>query len=305
MPNIFISYRRADSAASARDLNARLKNAFSDDEVFFDIHTIARGENFVDVVKKAVSASQVLLAVIGPKWADIKNKRGVWRLGQPEDLVRVEIVTALKCNIRVIPVLVDGASMPEPEALPPELSVVANLVAQEITHTRVDYDVGELIAAIGGEAAAPAAADPADDFWGTLASSLASKLGERLANVGARQPPPALPFGRGMAPAPPFVPPALPDLSGEWRATRTGTRHLMQQRGTEILDQTLNPFGMVTGEARGRLVGNQLFLAYQVAGPLGVVRGELRALVSPDGRLIQGSGFDSMMGSFPVELQRV
>jgi hypothetical protein len=276
--------------------------------VFFDIHTIAHGENFVDVVKKAVSASEVLVAVIGTKWAEIKDKHGVWRLGQPEDLVRLEIVTALKRNIRVIPVLVDGASMPKAEALPPELSVVAHLVAQEVTHTRVDYDVGQLIAAIGGEAAAPATADPADDFWGQLASSFASKLGERLANVGARQPPqppPALPFGRGVAPAPPFIAPALPDLTGEWRATRTGTRHLMQQRGTEILDQTLNPFGMVTGEARGRLVGNQLFLAYQVAGPPGVVRGELRALVSPDGRLIQGQGFDSMMGSFPVELQRV
>lgn len=53
---------------------------------------------------------------------------------------------------------------------------------------------------------------------------------------------------------------------------------------------------MVTGEARGRLVGNQFFLAYQVAGPPGVLRGEPRALVSPDGRLIQGSGFDSIDG---------
>lgn len=67
MPNIFISYRRDDSAASARELNARLKKAFSNDEVFFDIHTIAHGANFVDVVKKAVSASEVLVAVIGTK----------------------------------------------------------------------------------------------------------------------------------------------------------------------------------------------------------------------------------------------
>lgn len=286
MPNIFISYRRDDSAASARELYAHLKRAFSDDEVFFDIRKVRRGEDFADLVKKQVCASQVLLAVIGPKWAEIKDKHGVWRLGNPDDLVRVEIATALKRKIRVIPVRVDGAAMPDAEALPPELSAVATLDAHEITHTRVDYDVGQLITAIGGGAAAPEAADPADAFWGTLASSLASKLGERLANVGARQQPqpaPALPFGLGVAPAQPFALPAMPDLTGEWRATRTGTRHLMQQRGIEILDQTLNAFGMVTGEARGRLVGNQLVLAYQVAGPPGLLRGELRALVSPDG----------------------
>lgn len=309
MPNIFISYRRDDSAASARELYAHLKKAFSADEVFFDIRQVTRGENFVDLVKKQVCASQVLLAVIGPKWAEIKDKHGVWRLGKPDDLVRVEIATALKRRIRVIPVRVDGAAMPDAEALPPELSAVATLDAHEITHTRVDYDVGQLIVAIGGEAAAPAAADPADDFWVTLANSFASKLGERLASAGARQqqqPPPALPFGPAGPAARPLAPPATLDLSGEWRATRNGTRHLMQQRGTEILDQTLNVFGMVMSEARGRLVGNQLFLVYQVAyQPPAVVRGELRALVSPDGRLIQGSGFDPMMGSFPVELQRV
>lgn len=308
MPNIFISYRRDDSAASARELYAHLKKAFSNDEVFFDISNIAAGDNFVAAVQKRVRESEVLLAVIGRQWAEISDKYGRWRLGQPDDLVKVEIATALKHNIRVIPVTVDGAPMPGGDKLPPELAGLAHISAHEISHTRVDFDVGRLIAAIGG-GAAPDAADQADDFWGQLASSFASKLGERLANVGARQQPPpqapALPFVRGMAPAPPFAAPAMPDLSGEWRATRTGTRHLMQQRGTEILDQTLNAFGMVTGEARGRLVGNQLFLAYQVAGPPGVVRGELRALVSPDGQLIQGSGFDSMMGSFPVELQRV
>lgn len=310
MPNIFISYRRDDSAASARELYAHLKKAFSEDEVFFDIRKVARGDNFVDLVKKQVCASQVLLAVIGPKWADIKNKQGVWRLGQPDDLVRVEITTALKRNIRVIPVQVDGAQMPAASALPPELSALSTLDAHEITHTRVDYDVGQLILALGGAAPAPAAADPADDFWGTLASSFASKLGERLANVGSRQPPQhppsALPFGPAAPPTRSIEPPVTSNLNGQWRATRTGALHLMQQRGSEILDQTLNPFGMVVGEARGRLVGNQIFLAYVAPGPAqGGVRGELHALVSPDGRLIQGSGFDSMMGAFSVELQRV
>ncbi len=310
MPKIFISYRRDDSAASARELYAHLKKAFGEGEVFFDIRQVVRGENFVDLVKKQVRASQVLLAVIGPQWADIKNKQGVWRLGQPDDLVRVEIATALQRNIRVIPVRVDGAPMPAAGALPPELSALATLDAHEITHTRVDYDVGQLIIALGGAAPAPAAADPADDFWGTLATSFASKLGERLANVGTRQEPQplpsVLPFAPAARPTRSIAALASPDLSGEWRATRTGARHLMQQRGTEILDQTLDPFGMVVGEARGRLVGNQLFLAYVAAGPApGGVRGELRALVSPDGRLIRGSGIDSMAGAFPVELQRV
>jgi hypothetical protein len=69
-------------------------------------------------------------------------------LENPEDFVRVEIATALKRKIRVIPVLVDGASMPRSSDLPDDLKLLARLNALEVSHNRFNGDFGRLVTAI-------------------------------------------------------------------------------------------------------------------------------------------------------------
>jgi hypothetical protein len=90
----------------------------------------------------------VLIAVIGKHWLLSSDGEGKRRLDNPEDFVRVEIATALKRNIRVIPVLVDGASIPRSSDLPDDLKLLARRNALEFSHSRFNADFGRLVAAI-------------------------------------------------------------------------------------------------------------------------------------------------------------
>jgi hypothetical protein len=91
----------------------------------------------------------VLLAVIGPRWISIQDDAGLRRLDDPTDYIRLELATALgRANVRVIPVLVDGATMPALEALPADLKPLARRNALELTDKRWDYDVSQLVATL-------------------------------------------------------------------------------------------------------------------------------------------------------------
>ncbi len=126
MPRIFISYRRDDSASQAGRLYDRLEGHFGQGQVFMDVDAIKPGLNFVEVVQQAVSVCDGLVAVIGREWLETSNRAGDRRLDDAEDLVRVEIATALERGIPVIPVLVQGAQMPRGTDLPDGLKELAS-----------------------------------------------------------------------------------------------------------------------------------------------------------------------------------
>ncbi len=108
---IFIKYRREDSRGDAGRLFDRLKARFSG-QVFMDVSTIESGVDFGEAIERAVGSCVACVVVIGKHW--LIDETGRRRLDKPEDFVRLEIATALKRNIRVIPVLVSGATMPSP-----------------------------------------------------------------------------------------------------------------------------------------------------------------------------------------------
>jgi hypothetical protein len=110
---IFISYRREDSAAWSGRLSDRLKSRFPSNQIFMDVDTLDPGVDFVEAVEEVVGACDVLIAVIGSRWLTSSDRRGRRRLDIAEDLVRLEIATALKRSIRVVPVLVEGATIME------------------------------------------------------------------------------------------------------------------------------------------------------------------------------------------------
>jgi trehalose/maltose transport system substrate-binding protein len=87
----------------------------------------------------------VLIAVIGKRWLTSSEGEGARRLDNPDDFVRLEIAAALKRNIRVIPVLVDGASMP---LAPDDLKPLVRRNAVEVSHTRFSADSERLIASL-------------------------------------------------------------------------------------------------------------------------------------------------------------
>jgi tetratricopeptide (TPR) repeat protein len=106
------------------------------------------GEDFVEAIETSVGSCDALIAVIGRRWLDSSNEEGNRRLENPDDFVRLEIATALKRGIRVIPVLVDGAVMPRLTLLPTELQPLVRRQAVEVSHTRFGADSERLIDAL-------------------------------------------------------------------------------------------------------------------------------------------------------------
>jgi hypothetical protein len=145
---IFISYRREESRWSARSLHDRLCRHFDPTQIFMDIDAIALGEDFVEAIETTVAKCDVLIAVIGKNWLTSKDDHGNRRLDNPKDFVRIEIETALKRKIRVIPVLVDGALMPGEGDIPGDLKPLVRRNALMITDTSFDGDCQRLAAAI-------------------------------------------------------------------------------------------------------------------------------------------------------------
>jgi LysM repeat protein len=123
--NIFISYRRSDSADIVGRIYDRLIDEFGRNPIFKDVDSIPFGVDFKEYLDKRVGECKVLLAVIGDRWVDANDATGKKRLEDSGDFVRLEIESALERGIPVIPLLVRGAQMPSEEHLPPSLKKLA------------------------------------------------------------------------------------------------------------------------------------------------------------------------------------
>jgi flagellar biosynthesis GTPase FlhF len=148
MRAIFISYRREDAEGQAGRLFDDLTKHFGEKAVFMDVAGIAAGRDFRKAIEEHVTSCGVLLAMIGKSWLDAKNESGQRRLEDPADFVRLETASALKRDIPVVPVLVQGARMPRKEQLPEDIAELAFRNGVELTHARWDSDVEVLIKAL-------------------------------------------------------------------------------------------------------------------------------------------------------------
>jgi hypothetical protein len=146
--SIFISYRRDDAGGEAGRLFDDLTRSFGSDTVFMDVAGIEPGMDFRKAIDDNVAGCGVCLVVIGPHWLDIASQTGGRRLDDPNDFVRLEVASALKRNIAVIPVLVHGATMPPVDRLPEDLTDLAYRNAVELTLARWPSDVALLVNAL-------------------------------------------------------------------------------------------------------------------------------------------------------------
>ena len=145
---IFISYRRDDTEGEAGRLFDDLTREFGANSVFMDVAGIRPGVDFVQAIEQNVADCGVLLAIIGPTWATITGASGQRRLDDPNDFVVLEIASALKREVPVIPVLVHGARMPSQEQLPESLKSFSHRNSVELSHARWPSDVQLLIEAL-------------------------------------------------------------------------------------------------------------------------------------------------------------
>lgn len=142
---IFLSYRREDCAGEAGRLSDRMRHEFGDGCLFMDVDGIRLGVDFVKKLTQEVTSCDVLLAMIGPRWTDLRDERGNRRLDDPSDFVRIEISTALQRDITVIPILLDGTKIPRANLLPDDLKPLAVRHGLDLRNNSFHADLDRLV----------------------------------------------------------------------------------------------------------------------------------------------------------------
>lgn len=149
MNKVFISYRRDDSAAVVGRIYDRLIAHFGRDAVFKDVDSIPYGAKFAEYIRSVLQQCAVQLVVIGPHWLSIAHPNGTRRLDDLADFVRMEIEAALELEIPIIPVLVQGAGMPQAGALPGSLRELPHFNGLPVRYDPdFDGDMRRLIGAV-------------------------------------------------------------------------------------------------------------------------------------------------------------
>lgn len=161
--SIFISYRRSDSQHASIALAESLNSAFADGEVFLDRSSIDGADEWTKSIQNAAAKARMMVLVIGEEWLKAADKHHRRRIDDPKDYVRQEILTALQRNIEVLPLTLDKASVPMPEALDSELALIAGKQALPVRVESWESDLHAVIACIeqktGLKARRPASGD--------------------------------------------------------------------------------------------------------------------------------------------------
>ncbi len=142
----FISYRREQSAWPGRILCGELTKRFGESSVFIDTDSIDAGQQWPHQIENAIRRSSVVFVLIGPGWLDVRNADGDRRLDDPGDWVRLEIEAALAApNVVVVPVLLDGATVPDAKDLPESLRPLAERNAVPLTPDGWGREIDDLV----------------------------------------------------------------------------------------------------------------------------------------------------------------
>ena len=146
MPKIAISYRRADSEAMTGRIFDRLIAHYGKEAIFRDIDDIPPGIDFRVHINQTLLKTHILLAIVGPQWVGMSSDGSADRIQEETDPVRVEVETALRRRVPLIPVLIGSTKMPGSDQLPPGLKDFAFRNAVKVdTGQDFDYHMDRLI----------------------------------------------------------------------------------------------------------------------------------------------------------------
>lgn len=132
-PLIFVNFRRRDTGETGPHIDTALQREFGAHNVFRDQRSIAKGADFREEIERRLRKCDILLAVMGHRWASVTDDAGRRLIDDEEDWVRKEIARALEWKLTVLPVLVDGAALPDKNELPGD---IAELVHHQDVHFR-------------------------------------------------------------------------------------------------------------------------------------------------------------------------
>jgi hypothetical protein len=141
--NIFICYRRDDSAGDAGRLFDRLNERFPG-RVFMDVAGISLATRWAEAIEKSLRDCAVVIVIIGKRWLDA-GPDGTRRIDNADDPIRREVVTAMRLGIALVPLAVSGAAIPDRKLLPAEFASLVDWQAHRIDHDDFDHDASRLV----------------------------------------------------------------------------------------------------------------------------------------------------------------
>ncbi len=137
---VFISYRREDTASEAGRLYDRFGLLLGKKNVFLDVGAIDAGEKFEEKIRAEIARADAILVLIGKRWMLTASGEDKPRLWNEHDHVRAEIRTALQGKALTLPVLVDGAPMPDAALLPDDIADITKRNAPPLRSNSFDGD---------------------------------------------------------------------------------------------------------------------------------------------------------------------
>lgn len=143
---VFVCYRREDSAGHAGRLYDRLNQRFPG-RVFMDVAGLGVGDRWAEVIEQTLGSCEVAVILIGRRWLE-RGPDGTRRIDAPDDPLRAEIITALRLRLKIVPLLVGGAAVPQDEDLPRDVAPIVDWQALRVDDDDFDHDSSRLIQAL-------------------------------------------------------------------------------------------------------------------------------------------------------------
>ncbi|CAM4077937.1 AAA family ATPase [Kibdelosporangium persicum] len=149
MGGVFINYRTGDGEFAATLITRVLVARFGAEHVFLASRSIRPGEDFAQKILERLRQSDVLLAVIGPRWHSVTDRQRRREVDGTDDWVHREIAEAFRYGLRVIPVFLDHTiGLAEPE-LPADLAPLARCQFLRLSHRNDTRDLARLVDELG------------------------------------------------------------------------------------------------------------------------------------------------------------
>ena len=150
VPKVFINFRGRDQAGYAALLDRELTEQFGAGSVFLSSRSILPGDDFETEIVGNLKQCTVLLAIVGPEWLawveKVNAAKEDWdTYDRTVDWVHREIAEAFAAGLRVIPILVEGALMPNAEELPKDIAAMSRCQYLRLHHRNVPHDLARIV----------------------------------------------------------------------------------------------------------------------------------------------------------------
>lgn len=149
---IFVSYRRKLDKGTINHILHRLQNRYGEKNIFFDKYSIISGDEFEKKIRSSIVESDIFLLLVNKEWSDPLSPYGVASLRHITDFVRLEIQLGIRNELPIIPVLIDGAFLPEAKELPEEIRRITGYQTAPLRNDEIEVDFARLFASLDSHA---------------------------------------------------------------------------------------------------------------------------------------------------------